>query len=83
MRNPISRKRNDLAFPLQRGLGETERSVLAAKRVERNPLLGERMGYHLWTWKGANTVGKHELLLYDANNRLICRRQYEIVAASP
>ena len=62
--------------------GKTQESIWKGKKVHKNPLRGVRMGYHLWTWKGTNTVGEYELLLYNRKNTLICRRQFEIVAAS-
>ncbi len=62
--------------------GDAEESIWKSKPVERNPLRGERAGYHLWTYKGANALGRHELRLYNAKNSLICRREFEIVAAS-
>ena len=61
--------------------GDVEASVWKGKPVERNPLRGARAGYHLWTYKGANALGRHELRLYNAKNSLICRREFEIVAA--
>ncbi len=63
--------------------GNTEVPVWNAKRVAQVPLRGVRMGYHLWTWRGANRAGRHEFRLYNAENRLICRRGFEIVAANP
>ena len=62
--------------------GDVEESVWKGKQVERNPLRGVRAGYHLWTYKGANALGRHELRLYNAKNVLICRREFEVVAAS-
>ncbi len=60
--------------------GEDEEPVWEAKRVQRNPLRGKRQGYHLWTYKGANSEGLHELRLYNANGTLICRREFEVVS---
>jgi hypothetical protein len=62
--------------------GGEEEAIWKGKQVERNPLRGVRAGYHLWTYKGANTPGRHELRLYNAENVLICRREFEVLAAS-
>jgi hypothetical protein len=63
--------------------GDTESVIWSGKRVARNPLKGHRMGYHLWTYKGANAAGEYELLLYNSSDKLICRVAYEIVAMNP
>jgi hypothetical protein len=59
--------------------GDVEEPVWEAKRVQRNPLRGKRQGYHLWTYKGANSEGLHELRLYNAKDLLICRREFVVV----
>ncbi len=63
--------------------GESEQVIWQGKQVERNPLRGVHVGYHLWTWKGAKAIGQHELRLYDAEDTLLCRREFQVVAQSP
>jgi hypothetical protein len=53
-------------------------------KVEKNPLRGVHMGFRLWDAKSADALGEgeHELLLYNSNNKLICRRKIKVIAAS-
>jgi hypothetical protein len=53
-------------------------------KVEKYPLRGVRMGFRLWDARSADALGEgeHELLLYNANNKLICRRKINVIAAS-
>jgi hypothetical protein len=53
-------------------------------QVEKNPLRGVHMGFRLWDAKSADALGEgeHELLLYNSNNKLICRRKINVIAAS-
>lgn len=64
--------------------GEREVSLTRNWVAKTNPLLGECVGYRLWTWKGANALGsgEHELLLYNRGGRLICRRDFSVAAGS-
>jgi hypothetical protein len=53
-------------------------------QVEKNPLRGVHMGFRLWEERSADVLGEgeHELLLYNSNNQLICRRKINVIAAS-
>ncbi len=53
-------------------------------KVEKNPLRGVHMGFRLWEERSADVLGEgeHELLLYNSNNKLICRRKIKVIAAS-
>ena len=53
-------------------------------KVEKNPLRGVHMGFRLWEARSADALGEgeHELLLYNSNNKLICRRKIKVIAAS-
>jgi hypothetical protein len=53
-------------------------------KVEKNPLRGVHMGFRLSEATSADALGEgeHELLLYNSNNTLICRRKIKVIAAS-
>ena len=53
-------------------------------KVEKNPLRGVHMGFRLRDARSADALGEgeHELLLYNSNNNLICRRKIKVIAAS-
>ncbi len=53
-------------------------------KIEKNPLRGVHMGFRLSDAKSADALGEgeHELLLYNSNNKLICRRKIKVIAAS-
>jgi hypothetical protein len=53
-------------------------------KVEKNPLRGVHMGFRLSDARSTDALGEgeHELLLYNSNNKLICRRKIKVIAAS-
>ena len=53
------------------------------RNVDPNPLQGTQMGYRLFDWRYTDAlgVGEHELLLYNSEDILMCRRTFTVVAA--
>ena len=53
-------------------------------KVEKNPLRGVHMGFRLSEATSADALGEgeHEILLYNSNSQLICRRKIKVIAAS-
>jgi hypothetical protein len=50
--------------------------------IDRNPLMGERLGYRIWTGKFVSAPGEHQILIYDPNvgkeKELICQTRFDI-----